>query len=124
MRRALIILCTLMTLSAVLAPIRSLHVHEDADHHVLIHDGHVHDHDGHESHTVGHMVDMHSVQALAAMDGSGWSQWILAQPLFLAWLLVAPTLQTLFRPPISKHLPSGRRQHWRPPLRGPPAFSI
>jgi len=124
MRRTLVIFCALLTITAVLAPIRSLHVHLDSDHHLLIHDGHLHDHDGHESHSVGHVVDMHSVQSQAAIEGAGWTSWGLALPLLVVWLFAAPFLRTFFRPPIAIHLPEGRRHHWRPPLRGPPVFSI
>jgi hypothetical protein len=141
-RRFLVILCLLLNLSVLLMPFDTTHAHVSsaADLSTDVHSGHSHDldhqhdldHDhaldhghDHETGTADHVVDLQAaVSAQNSLQSMAWSDWIPLACLVVLTFLAAQRCIAVFAPPSSDPKPASRRGYWRPPLRGPPAFSI
>lgn len=132
-RRFLVILCLIANLSILLMPFDTTHAHvsSTADLSADVHSGHSHDFDpDHHGDAGEHVVDLQgSVSAQNPFQSKFWSAKFWSDFMPLACLvvltyLVAPLCLTVFAPPLSDPKPASRHGYWRPPLRGPPAFSI
>ncbi|MBL8266737.1 hypothetical protein [Steroidobacter sp.] len=108
------------------------HISSAASMSAEVHSGHSHDLEPHphphpESvpETGDQVVDLQgSVSAQNTFQSMFWSNWIpLACLVALAFLVAQPCI-AVFSPPSSDPNRASRRGHWRPPLRGPPVFSI
>ena len=122
------VVISLMALSFLLVPFNTVHAHID-DHHgrSLVHGGHLHaSTQGDEVHGLNGFDHYVSAQLVASdkSPGSMSAEWM---PVF--WFMAPETLgvaaiHEVFRPP-GDDPPLVYRHSWRrPPLRGPPRFSI
>jgi hypothetical protein len=109
------------------------HVSSAADVSTDVHSGHSHDlghgHDHDEDYDSGADVDLvvdlrASVSAQNTLQSMAWSDWIPLASLVALTFLAARLCIAVFAPPSSDPKPAARHGYWRPPLRGPPAFSI
>ena len=131
MRRFLVILCLLLNVSVTLMPFSTAHAHISTDHTLSadIHSGHSHDLDldasHHDHEKADQVVDFRTpVSAQNSFQSSFWSDWMPLFCLAALTVLVAQLCTAAFSPPSSDPKPASRHGYWRPPLRGPPAFSI
>jgi hypothetical protein len=115
----------------LLMPFDTTHAHigSAADLSTDVHSGHSHDLDPHHDHDSGadadHVVDLRAaVSAQNTFQAMVWSDWIPLASLVVLTFLVAQRCIAVFAPPSSDPRPAARHGYWRPPLRGPPAFSI
>jgi hypothetical protein len=134
-RKLLVLICLLTNISLMLIPFDSTHAHVTADH------GHTHASDVHGGHS--HDFDLYGdvdddsdtdEQVVVDMKPALTSQGTLPSAFLTLWLPLACTLVLLLAvaqfcvriiaPPRSDPRPTSRHGHWRPPLRGPPTFSI
>ena len=129
-RRSLVILCLLLNLSVLLMPFDTTHAHVSSAAALStdVHSGHSHDFDGDHEHDHGspgdQVVELRgSISSQNTFQSMFWSDWIPLACLVALTLFVA-RLCTVFAPPASDPNPAPRHGYWRPPLRGPPAFSI
>jgi hypothetical protein len=129
MRRAVVFFCIALNISFMLMSVGTLHMHISSDHHhehVLLHGGHVHDHD-HERHELpasDHVINVHAGASQSMVSAGEWKSFGLLLAVLGVWCLALPYVTPLLRPPSVVHPFPGRPSYWRPPLRGPPAFSI
>lgn len=127
-RRVTFVIISLMALSFLLMPSNTVHAHIDDDHgHSLVHGGHLHDSaQGDEVHGLTGF-DYYVSAQLVALDKSPGSMSAEWTPVF--WFIAPVTpgvsaIHEVFRPP-GDDPPLVHRHSWRrPPLRGPPLFSI
>jgi hypothetical protein len=135
-RAVTILLCWLLNVSVVLIPFSALHAHLRADEgRQIVHGGHGHElphaHHAAADHDVSHgegddadVVDLQPTLTSYSSTFSFWSHWL---PLVCAIVVLActmPLILSLLRPPRASHAPHSSFFLWRPPLRGPPTFSI
>lgn len=132
MRKLLIVICLLTNISVLLIPFDSTHAHVSPDHghtHVSdVHGGHSHDFD------LFGDIDDGDEQIVVDMKPALTSQGIFKSALGAYWVPLACTVVLLLAvaqlclrsvpPPRSDPRPLSRHGHWRPPLRGPPSFSL
>jgi hypothetical protein len=123
-----------LNLSVLLMPFDTSHAHisSAASLSTAVHSGHSHDLEPH-SHphsdsapgAAEQIVDLQgSLSAQNTFQSMSWSNWIpLACLVAIAFLVARPRV-AVFSPPSSDPERASRRGHWRPPLRGPPVFSI
>jgi hypothetical protein len=130
-RQFVVILCLLLNVSVMLMAFDTTHAHVDATAAagVDVHSGHDHDFDLHsdvDHHDASeHVVDMKaSLGTLNPFQSTFWSDWLPLVWFVALTLLAAPLCVAVFSSRTSDPRPPSRRGHWRPPLRGPPAFSI
>jgi hypothetical protein len=133
-RRSLVILCLLLNLSVLLMPFDTSHAHISSAASVStdVHSGHSHDLEPHSLRhsesvpdTDDHVVDLQgSLSAQNTFQSMFWSHWIPLACLVAIAFLVAQPRVAAFSPPSSEPHRASWRGHWRPPLRGPPVFSI
>lgn len=137
MRRFLVILCLLLNLSVLLMPFDTTHAHVSsaADLSTDVHSGHSHDldhqhdfdhdHDHETGTSADHVVDLQAAaSAQNSLQSMAWSDWIPLACLVALTFLAAQRCIAVFAPLCSDPKPASRRGYWRPPLRGPPVFSI
>jgi predicted RNA-binding Zn ribbon-like protein len=130
-RRFLVILCLLLNVSVTLMPFDTAHAHISPAHTLRadIHSGHSHDLDldaSHDDHEKGaQIVDFRtSASTQNPFQSTFWSDWMPLLCLVALTVLVAQLCTAAFSPPSSDPKPASRHGYWRPPLRGPPAYSI
>ena len=131
-RKLLVLICLLANLGLMLIPFDSTHAHVAADH------GHTHAPDVHggQSHDFDLFVDADDTDQVVVDLKPELTSQITFQSAFSSYgiplactvvllLAVAQLCVRLIAPHRSDPRPLPRRGgHWRPPLRGPPAFSI
>jgi hypothetical protein len=117
-----------LNLSVLLMPFDTTHAHisSTAASSTDVHSGHSHDLDPHSEHDAGeHVVDLHgSFGTQNAFQSKFWSDWIPLACLVVMTLVVSQLCLAILAPPLSDPKPVSRHGYWRPPLRGPPVFSI
>lgn len=133
MRKLLVLICLLANISLLLMPFDSTHAHVTSDH------GHTHASDVHggHSHDFGlyDEVDQDADEQIVvdmkpALTSPGnfqsvfWTYWVPLACTVVLLLGVAQLCLRIVSYPRSDSRPLTRHGHWRPPLRGPPAFSI
>jgi hypothetical protein len=130
-RRFLVILCLLLNVSVTLMPFNTAHAHVSTAHTLSadIHSGHSHDLDldasAHDHEKGAQIVDFrNAASAQNSFQSTVWSDWMPLLCLVALTVLVARLCTAAFSPPSSDPKPASRHGYWRPPLRGPPAFSI
>lgn len=129
MRRFLVILCLLANLSLLLMPFDSTHAHVSSDHsHAAdVHGGHSHDFDhgvaGEEAHRS--VVDLKpALSSQNTFQSAFLTFWLPLACTFVLTLLVVQLCVGSVAPARSDPKPPSHHPYWRPPLRGPPSFSI
>ncbi|HEY5755658.1 MAG TPA: hypothetical protein VIU34_07535 [Steroidobacter sp.] len=132
MRKLLVLICLLANISLLLIPFDSTHAHVTSDH------GHSHPSDVHGGHS--HDLDLYGdvdeadeqivVDMKPVLTTQGnfqsafWTFWVPLACTVVLLLAVVQSCLRLVAPPRSDLRPLSRHGHWRPPLRGPPSFSI
>ena len=132
MRRFLVILCLLANLSLVLMPFDSTHAHVSSDHShaTAVHGGHNHDFDHGMQNDQGDEADRAIVDLKPALSSQNTFQsafltfWLPLACTFVLALLVVQLCLGSVAPTRSDPKPLSHHPYWRPPLRGPPSFSI
>ena len=94
-----------------------------------VHSGHSHDlefnSESDASSDGDQVVDLQgALSAQNTFQSMYWSDWIPLAGMVVLTFLVAQLCIAVFAPPCSDPKPAPRHGYWRPPLRGPPAFSI
>lgn len=88
-----------------------------------IHSGHSHDVSSTGTHDF--VVDLDpTLTSQSSGQFTFWSHWLPLGCAVVLFVLVAQLCIGLFSPLKSSPAQTSQRGHWRPPLRGPPAFSI
>lgn len=131
-RKLLVLIGLLANISLMLIPFDRTHAHVVSEHghtHASdVHGGHSHDFDFYGD--AGDGVEQVVVDMKPALTSQGtfqsafWAYWV---PLACTVVLLPAVAQSCLRlaaPHRSDPRPLSRHGHWRPPLRGPPTFSI
>lgn len=131
-RKLLIVICLLANISVMLMPFDSTHAHVSSDH------GHTHASDVHGDHSHDFdlfgdlddgdeqiVVDMKpALTSQGVFQSAFWTYWVPLACTVVLLLAVAQFCLRSIAPHRSDPRPLSRNGHWRPPLRGPPNFSI
>ena len=134
-RKLLVLICLLANISLMLIPFDRTHAHVVAEHghtHASdVHGGHSHDFDLHgDTGEAGDGDEQVVVDMKPALTSQGtfqsafWAYWVPLACTAVLLLAAAQFCLRLVAPPRSDSRPLSRHGHWRPPLRGPPTFSI
>jgi hypothetical protein len=129
MPRVTLLLSVLLNLSILLMPFDLAHAHVGSTNQssAEVHIGHAHDfdHGSNEHRSDESIIDLTDAHIFQPRKNSTlWSDWL---PLACVILLTAGVAQLYFLLPIAHRTDpalSSSHGYWRPPLRGPPAFSI
>lgn len=136
MRLLIHVLCVMLSVSFVLAPLGRVHAHVAGDHHVNVHGGHTHDaggrhdhadeahsHDGGPAHThesSGTVIDLEPDRSQGSQQVWKPLYWIAAFFVVVLTVLELRQVGSFRRPPRARTRPPSPYPHALPLLRGPP----